>query len=49
MNKELKWSDFNKYPHSVFATAFLVYGKLADYKITNRQRDWRDRTFRGTS
>lgn len=51
MNKEytkLEHSDFNKYPHYVFATAFLVDGKIADYKIGNRERCWIDRTFRGT-
>lgn len=37
--KELEYSDFNKYPHYVYATAFLVNGKLADYRIKNREVD----------
>lgn len=52
MNKEyieLEYSNFDKYPHYVFATAFLVDGKIADYKIGNKERCWGDRTFRGTS
>ncbi len=50
MNKELgelQYSNFNTYPHYVFATAFLVNGKLADYKIQNCERCWGLRTFRG--
>lgn len=46
--KELEYSDFNTYPHYVFATAFLVNGELADYKIQNRERNWGNRTFRGS-
>ena len=46
--KELEYSDFNTYPHYVFATAFLVNGELADYKIQNRERNWENRTFRGS-
>ena len=48
-NKELEHSDFNKYPHYVFVTAFLVNGELADYKIQNTERYWGDRTFRGNT
>ena len=47
--KELEYSDFNKYPHYVYATAFLVNGKLADYRIKNREVDWGSRTFRGSA
>lgn len=47
--EKLEYSDFNTYPHYVFATAFLVDGKLAYYKIGNRERCWGDRTFRGIS
>ena len=46
--RELEWNNFNEYPHYVYATAFLVNGELADYKIQNREREWGDRTFRGT-
>lgn len=47
-NKKIEISDnFNKYPHYVYATAYLVEGKLADYKICDRERSWNDRTFRG--
>ncbi len=51
MNKkyeDLEYSNFNIYPHYVFATAFLVNGKLADYKIGNYERCWGNRTFRGS-
>lgn len=47
--RNLESSNFNIYPHYVFATAFLVNGELADYKIQNRERDWGDRTFRGSN
>lgn len=47
LRRELQSDDFNKYPHYVFATAYLLDGKLVDYKIQNRERDWYDRTFRG--
>ena len=30
--RNLESSNFNIYPHYVFATAFLVNGELADYK-----------------
>lgn len=46
-DNDFNFSDFNKYPHIVYATAFLVDGKLADYKIGNWQRHWGNRTFRG--
>lgn len=46
--KELEYSDFKKYPHYVYATAFLVNGELADYRIKNREVDWGSRTFRGS-
>ena len=46
--RDLEWNSFDKYPHYVYATAFLVNGKLADYKIQNRERDWGDKTFRGS-
>lgn len=49
MERKLEYSNFNIYPHYVFATAFLVDGKLADYKIGNTERYWGDRTFRGSS
>lgn len=45
--KELEYSNFNIYPHYVFATAFLVNGELADYEIGNRETEWGLRTFRG--
>lgn len=45
--EELQHSNFNIYPHYVFATAFLVNGKLADYKIKNCEGCWGLRTFRG--
>ncbi len=48
MDFEYRYSNFNKYPHYVYATAFLVNGKLADYKIGNRERGWETRTFRGS-
>ena len=35
--KELEWNSFDEYPHYVYATAFLVNGELADYRIKN---DW---------
>lgn len=47
MNFEYRYSDFNGYPHYVYVTAFLVNGKLADYKIGNREKEWGTRTFRG--
>ena len=46
---KLKSSDFSTYPHKVYATAFLVDGKLADYRIGCWQRHWGNRTFRGSS
>lgn len=48
MDKKLEYNNFNEYPHYVFATAFLVNGKMADYKIGNSERYWGDRTFRGS-
>lgn len=45
-DKKLEHSDFNKYPHYVYATAFLVNGELSDYRIKNREVDWGSRTFR---
>lgn len=47
--KNLEHSNFNKYPHIVFATAFLVDGKLCDYKIGNKEESWGTRTFRGSN
>lgn len=47
--KDLEWNSFNEYPHYVYATAFLVNGELADYKIQDRERRWGDRTFRGST
>lgn len=47
--KDLEYSDFNTYPHYVFATAFLVNGELADYKIGDRETLWGLRTFRGNT
>lgn len=47
-DKKLEYSDFNKYPHYVYATAFLVNGELADYRIKDREADWEGRTFRGS-
>ena len=47
--KDLEWNSFNEYPHYVSATAFLVNGKLADYKIQDREIRWGDRTFRGST
>lgn len=44
---DLKISDFNTYPHLVYATAFLVDGMLADYKIGDHTSCWSLRTFRG--
>lgn len=49
MGRELEYSDFNTYPHYVFATAFLVNGELADYRICDREREWGIRTFRGST
>lgn len=46
--ENLEWNSFNEYPHYVYATAFLVNGKLADYKIGNMQKSWGLRTFRGS-
>lgn len=48
MNQALEYSNFNAYPHYVYATAFLVDGKLADYSIGDIQKDWNGRTFRGS-
>ena len=45
----MEYSNFDEYPHKIFATAFLVNGELADYKICNHKRNWDERTFRGTS
>lgn len=47
MERKLGYSDFNQYPHYVYATAFLVNKKLADYKIQNSESRWGLRTFRG--
>lgn len=47
--KKLEYSDFNIYPHYVYATAFLVKGELADYKIGSYESNWERRTFRGSS
>lgn len=47
--KKLEYSNFNTYPHYVYATAFLVNGELADYKIQDRERCWGERTFRGSA
>ena len=44
--RKLESNSFNTYPHYVFATAFLVNGELADYKISDRETDWGLRTFR---
>ena len=46
--RKLEFNSFNKYPHYVFATAFLVNSELADYKISDRRAYWRLRTFRGS-
>ena len=46
--KDLKYSNFNIYPHYVYATAYLVNGELADYKIGNCEKIWGIRTFRGS-
>lgn len=48
VTRKLEWSDFNTYPHYVYATAFLVNGELADYIIQNTEKYWGDRTFRGS-
>lgn len=45
---ELRYNNFDKYPHYVYVTAFLVNGKLADYRITSTEKDWGTRTFRGS-
>ncbi len=45
----MKYSNFDEYPHKIYATAFLVNGELADYKICNHKRNWDERTFRGAS
>ena len=45
--RKLESNSFNTYPHYVFATAFLVNGELADYKISDRETNWGLRTFRG--
>lgn len=44
---KLESSNFNEYPHYVYATAFLLDDKLMDYRIGDRERCWQDRTFRG--
>lgn len=46
--KKLEHSNFNTYPHYVYATAFLVNGELADFKIGSYETDWSRRTFRGS-
>ena len=43
-----RYSNFNDYPHYVYATAFLVNGKLADYKIGSIEEEWALKTFRGS-
>ncbi len=48
MDFKYRYSNFNDYPHYVYATAFLVNGKLADYKIGNTEKEWALRTFRGS-
>lgn len=30
-------SNFNTYPHRVFASAILIHGKIANYKIANHR------------
>lgn len=45
--REIGINDFRKYPHYVYATAFLINGELADYKIQDRERTWTNRTFWG--
>ncbi len=45
----MEYSNFNEYPHKIYATAFLVNGELADYKICNYKRSWETRTFRGSN
>lgn len=48
MNIErLESNSFNEYPHYVYATAYMLDGKLMDFKIGNGQRNWHTRTFRG--
>lgn len=49
MDFKYRYSNFNDYPHYVYVKAFLVNGKLADYKIGNSERGWENRTFRGSS
>ena len=46
--KKLEYSNFNTYPHYVYATAFLVNGELADFEIGSYEADWDRRTFRGS-
>lgn len=46
---DLEINDFDSYPHYVYATAFLANGKLADYSISNRKKEWGLRTFRGSN
>lgn len=46
--KENPYNNFNIYPHYVYATAFLINGELADFKISNKKSTWELRTFRGT-
>lgn len=41
MDFKYRYSNFNDYPHYVYVTAFLVNGKLADYKIGNSERGWK--------
>ena len=48
MNFKYRYSNFNDYPHYVYATAFLVNGKLADYRIGDTEKEWERRTFRGS-
>ena len=39
MDFKYRYSNFNDYPHYVYATAFLVNGKLADYKIGDAEKE----------
>lgn len=45
--KNLERDSFETYPHYVYATVFLLDGKLMDYKIGNQEKCWETRTFRG--
>ena len=47
-NKMLEYSNFEVYPHYVYATAFLIEGQLADFKVGSRESSWNNRTFRGS-